>query len=583
MMGMSSNHQNTKEVFSVFETDSIITNNDKINNTTDEKKSPVVPLGIYTLNPLPENEKVEENNEGQSPETQSLQGFNGFQAVKQLEFANRLKKYYAKRLAVSILWNHSGVVLGTGEEFKEQRLNFHKVIKCMRVRHSTTVDVWMSTEHKKAFYGGLCTCSGVWVCPVCATKIQTRRRLEILAFFRKIYKEKAKQVAMVTFTFPHYITDTLEDSLSKQAEALRKFRSSDNFSWEEFKLLNGYGGLIRALEIMFGQNGWHPHTHELWVLDYWEEDLEREGKIKEYLLDRWRKACISAGLLDGTNARRVEDFNKQSLDIQFRVKDGEYVTKEKIKENDNWEDEKKAKWGADNEMTGGLCKVAKRDGMHPFQILLGTDKNLLKDARNKEEQATITKNIERYTKLFIEYTNGTKGKAQLFWTPGLKLLCGIAEKTDEQIMAEQEDNADVLASLEDKHWACVQKFGFDGALLDLAEKDDFEGLRKWFAQYNIELLPPTPISDEQREYENLIKQEKIAKEQKKQEFLAKKRIQKQEEKDKKTAEKIKLLEEKLAKRAITAENVRIKAEKKANAAIKRAAKEQEKLLKAKKK
>lgn len=562
--------------------DNVLQNELQNNSNNCQIKPSSVPLGIYTLNPLPKSEKVEEKNEGKNPEAQSLQGFNGFQAIKQLEFANRLKKYYAKRLAVSILWNHSGVVLGTGEEFKEQRLNFHRVIKCMRVRHSTTVDVWMSAEHKKAFYGGLCTCSGVWVCPVCATKIQTRRRLEILTFFSKTYKEKAKQVAMVTYTFPHYITDTLEDSLNKQARALEISRSLNGSYFEEFKLTNGYGGLIRALEIMYGQNGWHPHTHELWILDYWEEDLEREGKIREYLLDRWRKACIAVGLLDGTNAKRVEEFNTRSLDIQFRVKDGEYITKEKIKENENWEDEKKAKWGADNEMTGGLCKVAKRDGMHPFQILLGTDKNLLKDARNKEEQATITKNIERYTKLFIEYTNGTKGKAQLFWTPGLKLLCGIAEKTDEQIMAEQEDNADVLANLEDKHWACVQKFGFDGALLDLAEKGDFEGLRKWFAQYNIELLPPTPISEEQREYENQIKQEKILKEQKKQEFLAKKRIQKQEEKDKKTAEKIKLLEEKLAKRAITAENVRLKAEKKANAAIKRAVREKEKLLKNKK-
>ncbi|WP_223932393.1 hypothetical protein, partial [Aeromonas caviae] len=29
----------------------------------------------------------------------------------------------------------------------------------------------------------------------------------------------------------------------------------------------GYRGLVRGLELTYGSNGWHLHTHEMWLVD----------------------------------------------------------------------------------------------------------------------------------------------------------------------------------------------------------------------------------------------------------------------------------------------------------------------------
>lgn len=54
---------------------------------------------------------------------------------------------------------------------------------CLRLKqkHVERVEVFRSTKHNRAHYGGLQTCSSVWACPVCAAKIAERRRQELLA------------------------------------------------------------------------------------------------------------------------------------------------------------------------------------------------------------------------------------------------------------------------------------------------------------------------------------------------------------------------------------------------------------------
>jgi len=454
--------------------------------------------------------------------------------IKNLEFKNRLKKYYAKNLASKILWHYSSEIYGSLPEMEENRLKFHRTITCRRVRVSD-VNVHMSREHRRAFYSGLCTCSNVWTCPVCAAKIQSRRRLEVLKFFTKTYKGKAKQVLMVTFTFPHSSTDILCEMMKRHTEALEILRRFNNTNFDEFKIANGYGGLIRSLEVTRGLwNGWHPHTHELWILDYWEEDETREKEITEYILSRWRHACISVGFLDVNNKKQMDDFNENSLDIKFRAKDSDYITKQNS-------DEDRA-WGADAEICNSDSKVGKKHGSTPFQILLSTVEK--------------SENIQ----LFIEYALAMRGRAQMFWTPGLKLKYGITEKTDEQLANELDDNADILAILEDKHWRCVVKNQFDGGLLDLVEKNSFAGLQEWFADYGLILNPPPTISEEDAEFDRKERQIKAEKEIIRNEKLKAKRIAKLAEDEKKLVRKKAAYEEKLAKRAITEANIKAREE-----------------------
>lgn len=51
--------------------------------------------------------------------------------------------------------------------------------------------------------------------------------------------------------------------------------------------------MIRSLEVTHGENGWHPHTHELFfVLDDIDED-----KFASDVRSMWWNFCLSVGLV----------------------------------------------------------------------------------------------------------------------------------------------------------------------------------------------------------------------------------------------------------------------------------------------
>ena len=101
-------------------------------------------------------------------------------------------------------------------------------------------------EANKGFYTGLQTCGSVWTCPVCASKIQEIRRLEIASAMKYFYAMK-KQAVMITITFPHNKNQTLNELLTKFADALKMFRKGG--SWSRKMKSFGYEGLIRSLKL----------------------------------------------------------------------------------------------------------------------------------------------------------------------------------------------------------------------------------------------------------------------------------------------------------------------------------------------
>ena len=414
------------------------------------------------------------------------------------EQSHRLKRYYAQHLSAKLLYWDSGNKLGRDEKMTEKRKYSHRTITCMRsrVHGSKGVKIHKSVEHGKTFYSGLAQCGSVWACPICAAKIQARRQIEVQKLFKKAYKVdenvfgKQKQIAMITFTFPHGIGDKLDEMFPKHEDAVKILRTYNNTLYKsglkKFKLEQGYEGVVKALELTYGSNGWHIHTHELWVLDWFAEDKEREDAIYQYLLDRWELACKKVGLLTDD---KVKDFRKNALHIAFRVSDTDYINKQ------NGENDKA--WGADKEVAQSHSKLGKKSGKTPFQLLLESEET------------------PKFKGLFLEYCYALKGKSQLVWTQGLKGKVGVDEKSDEELLEEQNDTADLLAILEDSHWACVVKNSARGEILDIAEEKGFDGLRKWFADYGLVLDEPSCIDialDQKEAADRLkVKQEKSEK------------------------------------------------------------------------
>jgi hypothetical protein len=329
----------------------------------------------------------------------------------------------------------------------EHPFNYHRTAKCLHTRIGE-VDVKLSKEHKKAFYTGLAVCGSVWSCPVCTAKIQERRRLEISKGMDKAYESGLKCV-MVTLTFPHMSFQKLDDLMERQRDALKKLRSGN--PWSKVKAKAGFKGLIRSLELTYGENGWHPHTHEIWIMD---STTNAEWLEKE-ILKRWESACKRAGLLDES---KVEAFRKHAVDVKDNASNSDYLAKQDDSNH----------WGADREIAKASTKSGKKKGVHPFQFLVEFD--------NGNEESG-----ERW----IEYSKVMKGKRQIFWSHGLKDWAELDEKTDEELALEQEDSADSLGLLTKDQWSIVLKHDARAIILNCAEVGGRKAINEWFNRHTL--------------------------------------------------------------------------------------------------
>lgn len=304
------------------------------------------------------------------------------------------------------------------------------------------------TNKPRGYFTGLQTCGSVWTCPICANRIQEQRRGEIAQAMKFLCAEaQGKQAVMVTFTFPHQVTDQLKDLLEKFSKSLHDFKSSNSFTL--FKKRYGFEGLIRSLEITRGGNGWHPHTHELFFVD---KNLD-QPEFKEWLQNRWLKVCSKSGLVNIEDDNQVDAVLKHSLDVKFNCSTSDYLAK--------FDD--KANWGVDREIAKASSKQGKKNGMHPFEL---AHKN--------------------YHSLFIEYTDAIKGKAQLFWSRGLKEKVGIFDITDEEIAELEEKEEDqvigFLRKIED--WKTVTAYELRAKILEMVEDGfDIVAIRRYIAEY----------------------------------------------------------------------------------------------------
>lgn len=332
---------------------------------------------------------------------------------------------------------------------------YHRTSLC---KHACTgsggVELNMLVEARKAFYKGLQTCGSVWTCPVCSHKIQEIRRLEIakaldvLTLSEKeftdldgvIHKPSDYQAVMITFTFPHTKNQKLLYLVEAFANALNYFKSGKGYV--TFKNKYKYLGQIRAFEVTYGVNGWHPHTHEL---NFLSSDIDQEEFIKS-IKERWVKACLNAGLISETSSK-FKAFDAHAVDIKFNCVASDYFAKQDSVKH----------WGIDKEIVKSSLKTSK--GYHPFALA----------DENKREWFEYTEVMTR------------KRVRQLRWSQGLKEIVGVDELDDEEVASlEGDDNLMVIGMLNKNHWREVLKKELRAKVLDLAEdKKNIEYIRSF--------------------------------------------------------------------------------------------------------
>lgn len=303
----------------------------------------------------------------------------------------------------------------------------HRVNSCLRYRiiKDENVKILQHTEHGCLHYGNLMRCGSVWLCPVCGSKISEVRRLE-LQQAKGEWLKMGGHVYMLTLTTPHYSFTDLKELIDGQAKALRYFWGGR--SAEQLKADLGLVGQIRAFEITYGdENGFHPHYH---ILLFTKVDL-LNGFIYKKFADRfsekWADSCVKAGLprpsdehgchlQDGSKA--FEYINKYGQDDdELPMFDGfASVAKSRNPKKIFRMVDEKERWNSSHEMTKSHLKKGKEGRLTPHDFL-----------------RLYNENPQKYGALWTTYANGVRGKAQLFWSRGLKELLGIKKNNDSAI------------------------------------------------------------------------------------------------------------------------------------------------------
>lgn len=317
---------------------------------------------------------------------------------------------------------------------------------CLRYHqpNKTTVTVVRQTDTKRAFFTGLMVCGSIWHCPVCAARISEHRREEL----SRAVMNWSGGCFMVTYTASHHLHTPLTVILETVTSGVRSFKSGERF--QDIKHEYGWNGSVKALEVTYGANGWHPHVHELVFTTnpLNEQDLDR---LENELKGHWTRILGKRGYVASTeHGLKVSD---DRYDLQ------RYITKfghEPKMSKEQWRNQ----WSLSHEITKAVTKKAKEGGRTPMQLLV--------DYITGDDEAGDA---------WREYALCFKGRKQLTWSNGLRELLKIGiEKPDAEIAEELPENTTVYATFSLEQWKQILRSDLRGEILNRAgymEQDEF--------------------------------------------------------------------------------------------------------------
>lgn len=320
---------------------------------------------------------------------------------------------------------------------------------CLRYHQpgKQTVDVLRHDSAKKAYYSGLMVCGSIWHCPVCASRISEHRKNELT----RAVNDWTGGVLMVTYTASHKISTPLREILGAVTDGVRAFKSGEAF--QKIKSRYGWMGSVKALEVTYGQNGWHPHVHELTFTTN-PLNEERLEQLEIELRGHWIAILGRHGYVASTQRGLVVSDDHYDL-TRYIAKFGHEpkVSKEQ------W----KNKWSIAHEVTKAVVKTAKQGGRTPNQLLI--------DYITGDDEAADA---------WREYAICFKGKKQLTWSNGLRKLLGIGEeKPDSEIAEEIPENTTIYARFNLDQWKQILRHELRGEILSKAGYMSQEDFANW--------------------------------------------------------------------------------------------------------
>lgn len=331
---------------------------------------------------------------------------------------------------------------------KDQRIR-----ECLRVQRpgSEQVEIRRDPDKQTSHFRNLILCNRVWTCPVCSARISNQRREELTQALAAANLLGLHPV-LVTYTLRHDGNDSLQHVLTGLLDALRDYKSGRTY--QDIKSEYDIVGGIRSLEMTYGQNGWHPHVHELLFLKQKLSPMALAG-MRKWMVDRWL-GSLKALSYDASYSHGLDVRNADSKIAEYVAKFGR--------------EPREMQWGIEHELANAASKKAHADGLTPFQLLECYD---IGDKRAE--------------RLFIEYAEAMQKHHQLHWSVGLRKLLVMPEVlADEQLpLIEETPAAYTAVAIDRANWNQVLLYDLRAALLWLVAVGDWTTLRALLRKYQI--------------------------------------------------------------------------------------------------
>lgn len=353
----------------------------------------------------------------------------------------------SQRLARLLRWRR--------QRMARKLLPKESIKKCCWTRIQPYAEGWKSKTGKPAHMRGIATCGSVSMCPVCAAKIRTHKRNELMSGIAAA-RLFGWHVVMMTVTIQHDKKNKLETVLGHLVRSIERLRGRR--SWTRSTKKFGIRGSVTALEVTYGiANGWHPHKH---ILFFVENELSA-AELEEFQNDVY--------LEYSKIMRSIGRYAKKNVAIDIRA-GNDYIADYLLKYG---REPKQRTWGIADEMTKAQLKTASGDDGHfaPFELL---------DLAGAGQVWAAEK--------FKEYAECMKGRKVITWSNHLRELLGLGVELDDKEIAEMGDGEDhyPFAFFDWKAWNMAREKL--GNVLEDMRVMDFENFKARMIEQGIEIV-----------------------------------------------------------------------------------------------
>lgn len=298
------------------------------------------------------------------------------------------------------------------------------------------------------YFQGMQHCGLGKVCKVCASKISNKRAEEIyhaLMYYKSVQK---RRLLMITYTIPHYISERLDKNIEALNSCFNSVMTSRSVREILGKTKTPY---VKALEVTYGKNGFHPHNHTVYCIDQSVNIQELETEIRKIYLHFLQRF----GKIGNDHAIKFDLWDEKIETLK------DYLFKTTIHQ----------------ELTRLQNKSAKKDSFTPFELI---------DLVNGVDLGKDVSFINDPEEVFLQYARQIKKFRIIQASQNFYKNAKVEEATDQEAVTDDQVDQEILQLQTKLYWHIVKNHNIT-EFVNSYILEGFQGITEYLFNLDIEV------------------------------------------------------------------------------------------------